>query len=283
MLMSIKIARDDNRTLEQIKQHYELEKGLAHQLKTADKQERKYLYTALYDQLFEQIPHHPQLARKADVAESQQEVSRKLKLLARYLVPELVFLEIGPGDCCLSLEVARQVKKVYAIDVSNEITKNLNCPDNFDLIIFDGYTIPLPANIIDLAYSNQLMEHLHPDDAVDQLYEVYRLLKSGGVYICITPNRLSGPHDVSKYFDETASGFHLKEYTCTELADLFSVVGFSKITSYIGGKGLYMKFPLALIQWVERFLSSLSFSVRSKIARTMFFRALLGVILVAEK
>ena len=71
------------------------------------------------------------------------------------------------------------------------------------------------------------MEHLHPDDAVDQLKNIYNALVNGGKYICITPNRLTGPHDISKYFDNVATGFHLKEYTVTELSGLFREVGFS--------------------------------------------------------
>jgi predicted SAM-dependent methyltransferase len=39
------------------------------------------------------------------------------------------------------------------------------------------------AESVDLAYSNQLMEHLHPDDASEQLANVYRALKPGGVTV----------------------------------------------------------------------------------------------------
>ena len=39
------------------------------------------------------------------------------------------------------------------------------------------------------------------------LANLYRALKPGAVYVCITPNRLSGPHDISLYFDSVATGF----------------------------------------------------------------------------
>ena len=117
----------------------------------------------------------------------------------------------------MSLEMARLVKQVYAIDVSKEMTKGLVFPANFHLILSDGIGIPVPANSIDVAYSNNLVEHLHPDDAVEQLRNIHQALAPGGVYICVTPNRLKGPHDVSKYFDTVATGFHLKEYTVSEL------------------------------------------------------------------
>ena len=36
-------------------------------------------------------------------------------------------------------------------------------------------------------------------------------------FICLTPHRSTGPHDMSKYFGDVATGFHLKEYTNKEL------------------------------------------------------------------
>ena len=89
---------------------------------------------------------------------------------------------------------------------------------------------------------DQLMEHLHPDDALDQLQNIFTALTSAGVYLCITPNRLNGPHDISMYFDEVATGFHLHEYTITELSDLFKKVGFSKVRVYIWKRGLFLDF-----------------------------------------
>ncbi len=43
--------------------------------------------------------------------------------------------------------------------------------------------MPFDSDSIDLVISNQLMEHLHPDDAYDQLREVYRVLRDGGRYV----------------------------------------------------------------------------------------------------
>jgi len=41
---------------------------------------------------------------------------------------------------------------------------------------------------------------------------------------------LSGPHDISAYFDDGATGFHLKEYSNEELYRLFLKTGFKNIT-----------------------------------------------------
>ena len=83
------------------------------------------------------------------------------------------------------------------------------------VVLSDGVSVEVPAASVTLAYSNQLMEHLHPDDALVQLRNIVRALAPGGLYVR-HPNRLTGPHDISMYFDRVATGFHLKEYTATE-------------------------------------------------------------------
>lgn len=279
----MEIPNSENRTIEQIKEHYEIEKELASKLRVANREERQHLYTYLYDQLFKQVSHHPQLTRKADPKASAKKVGQKMRLLSDFLNHESIFLEVGPGDCNLAFEVAKRVQKVYAVDVSPEIVKHLNYPANFELIISDGCSIPVAENIVTVAYSDQLMEHLHPEDAFVQIRNIYQALSPGGVYICVTPNRLSGPHDVSMYFDEVATGFHLQEYTHTELSSLFSDVGFSKLIAYIGGKGIYLRFPLFLIKWTEKVINSVPFPLRKKISRTLLMKAILGIIIVAEK
>ena len=55
------------------------------------------------------------------------------------------------------------------MDVSARLSQNVRFPDNFEFIVSDGVTIPVPENSVSIAYSYQCMEHLHPDDAVEQL------------------------------------------------------------------------------------------------------------------
>ena len=271
------------RSNERIRQHYLIEKELAARLRTASKQERQYLYTEVYDELFRRVPDHPQLSLKLDTAVQQDNLNQRLALLRKFLRPDVTYLEIGPGDCSLVTEVARLVRKVYAVDVSHEITKEVELPDNVELIISDGSSIPVPNDSIDLAYSDQLMEHLHPDDAVDQLANIYRSLVPGGRYICITPNRLSGPHDVSQYFDDVASGFHLKEYTLRELSGIFSRVGFRRFQALVGARGFELRVPALFPRTIEFLLEKAGGGFGRKAARGLPLRLILGVKLIAWK
>jgi SAM-dependent methyltransferase len=269
--------------MEQIRQHYLIEKELAARLRNAPRAERKTLYTEVYDELFRRVPDHPQLALKLDANARREHVDERLRLLQTHLSPEATYLELGPGDCSLALAVATRVKKVYAVDVSREIAGGVALPDNLELIISDGSSIPVPDNSVDVAYSDQLMEHLHPDDAKEQLQNIHRTLKPGGTYICITPNRLSGPHDVSRYFDEVATGFHLKEYSLAELSQMFRAAGFSKLKTLVGARGIDVEVPTQLVTWVESWVTSAPGQLRKTLARGLPLRLVLGIKLIATK
>ena len=268
---------------EQLRQHYEVEVRLADQLRAATREQRRSLYGSLYNELYQLVPHHPQLTRKLSADLTRDAVAPQLRLIRPFLRPDATVLEIGPGDCALSLAVAKQVRQVYGLDVSDEITHRALLPSNFKLILSDGTSVPLPPDSVDVAYSNQLMEHLHPDDAREQLEGVWRALRPGGMYICITPNRLNGPHDVSQYFDLVARGFHLKEYTVGELRWLLRQVGFRKVESLLGRHGACIRVPIAPALACEATLALLPPKAMRCLALTAPFRAVLGVRVVATK
>jgi SAM-dependent methyltransferase len=281
--MLLKPREYEHRTPAQLREHYEIEKELAGRLRTASREQRRSLYRAVYDELYQLVPHHPQVARKTSANLTQEAVAPQVRLLRQYLRPESTVLEIGPGDCALSVSLAQLARQVYGLDVSEEITHRSSLPSNFKLILSDGTSVPLPADTVDVAYSNQLMEHLHPDDALEQLQGIWRSLRPGGVYICITPNRLNGPHDVSRHFDLVATGFHLKEYTVGELNRLFRKVGFRKVHTLFGRKGVFAPMPVAPVLALEAALSMVPAKARRSLALTAPCRAFLGVRLVATK
>jgi SAM-dependent methyltransferase len=276
-----------NRTPEQIQQHYEVEKELAARLRNSTKEERKTLYSWAYDRLYQSIDSAPLVARKSNEAARAWVANQRMELLQEFLTPETTYVEVGPGDCCVSMEVAKHVKQVYAVDVSQEITQDLTFPDNLKLIIFDGCNVPLPENSADIVYSNQVIEHLHPDDALEQIKSIYKVLNPrGGVYVCITPHRLSGPHDISQYFDEIATCFHLKEYTIAELYEMFCKAGFSQVYLYKSRKTTHFKIPLnpatlSAIKILENTVGMMPFDLRQRVAKLpLLFR---GITMVGIK
>jgi SAM-dependent methyltransferase len=272
----------DLRPFEQIREHYEIEKGLAGRLRSSGREERARLYSEVYEELYRRVPHHRKLTQKRTADEDAEVVQRQLRWLRPSVRPGDTFLEVGAGDCLVTFAVARLVKKAIAVEVSETMAASDSAPPNFQLVLSDGVAIPVPPGSVDVAYSQQLMEHLHPDDALQQLRNLLSALKPGGRYFCVTPNRVTGPHDISRHFDDVATCLHLKEYTIGELARLFREVGFRKVALYVSTGSR----PREIATWPFAAIESLLLPVprRQRIAlaalvrpRVLFSFRLLGV------
>lgn len=273
----------EDRPMERIREHFQYERELAARLKQADREQRRRLYASLYDEMLQRFPDNGMVSHRDDEAFNRRQVANAMALLAPLLGPSTRFLEVGPGTCKTAFEVARHVRSVVAVDVSAEITRNADCPGNFELILSDGTSVPVPPGSIDVAYSNQLMEHLHPDDAAEQLRNLHDALRPGGHYLLRTPNALSGPHDISMFFTERAEGFHLKEYSYEEIAAMLAKAGFGRVWAILGARGHYLpwRVPIGWMIAFERVLRHVPFGGR--MAHSTPVRAALGMQLLARK
>lgn len=270
------------RTAEELRQHYEIEKELANRLRHARREERVALYSVVYDELFRRVPKHPQLTNQ-NTQSHEIKVQGHVRLLRPYLTPDTIFLEVGAGDCALPLLIAPMVRKAYGLEVSAELTQGRENTEKFQVLLSNGCDIPLPDNSVDLAFSYQVIEHIHPDDVVDQLKGLYRVLKPGGIYYCITPNRLYGPNDISRDFDREATGLHLKEYSITDLLKLFRSVGFRRVWIERMIKGHRCPSPILPATLLESAIECLPWKIRIPLARTYLMSRLLNVSVVGKK
>lgn len=278
--------KGDGRTPAQIRQHYLVERELAERLRNAPDAERRGLYPKVYDELFARLPDHPQLRAREDPAahaRRMRSVEWQLAFLRRALTLRTRFMEVGAGDCALSRRVAGHVERVYAVDVSEAVMRGGRHVPNLVAVLSDGVLIPVPAGSVDVAFSNQLMEHLHPRDAAAQLDEIHRALAPGGRYFCITPNRFYGPRDVSAHYDEVATGLHLKEYSARELREALLAAGFGAVRFYAGGHGVFAPVPYRLVAAFEAVLARLPRALRKRLADNAPARALLGLRVEAIK
>ncbi len=275
--------RGESRSEERLRLHYSVERRLADRVRAAQTaEERRAMFATMYDELFQLVPDHPRLlGREAAQAHRQRDIEWDMAQLRPYLRDDCVFLEIGAGDCALSSTVAGKAREVYEIDISDQTRAPL--PGNVKLVLSDGRSIPVPEASVDVAFSDQLMEHLHPEDAMDQLRNIHRCLKPGGAYVCITPNRLYGPSDISAYFDDEASGFHLREYTVQEVRRVFLEAGFARVHTYVGARGFFLRCPASAVGALERLLEAFPSRMRRRIADNRLMRALLGVRVAAIK
>lgn len=269
-----------------LRRHYLIERELADRLRQAPDAVRRVLYPQVYDELFRRLPNHPQLKARFQ-PDAHDRRLRDVRWQFAFLRPALGlrthFMEIGAGDCALSRELAGHVERVYAVDVSEQIMHTTPRAPNLVPVLSDGTSIPVPEATVDVAFSNQLMEHLHPRDAAEQLGNIYKSLAPGGSYFCVTPNKAYGPCDVSAAFDEVATGLHIKEYSARELRDLFLAAGFRKVRFYSGARGRYLRMPYAVIRCVELLAGAMPSRLRKAIAGQAPMRALLGLYAQAIK
>ncbi|SHH35796.1 class I SAM-dependent methyltransferase [Ferrimonas marina] len=255
--MELKRTLPPSRSLEQVTNHYLVEKAIAERLKASNWEERKRIYSTMYDELFAKVPDHPRLTRRESLDLSSKTTKVKLASVSKFLTPTSHFLEFAPGDCRFVKEVAQHVEKAIGVDISDQQNPEDGTPDNFELIVYDGYNLDTVADeSIDLVFSDQLIEHFHPDDTKQHFQLVHRILRPGGRYIFRTPHSLTGPHDVSRYFSDEPQCFHLKEWTYAEIKTLIQELKFSSVTTHWNGKGIDFRLPYLYFSLCEQVLGT---------------------------
>lgn len=273
-------TRAVQRTPEQLRNHYEVEKALADRLKaTRTQAERAEIYSTMYDELFARVPDHPRLTVQKDPAADRRQVQAQLRLLRPWLGPGVEYVEFGAGSCALAFAVCPRVRRARAIEIADQVPADAAPPANFDLVLYDGYHLDLDSGSVDLVFSNQFVEHLHPDDASHHFEVVHRMLRAGGRYVLTTPQRWTGPHDVSRSFSETPRGFHLKEWSYGDLLQETRRLGFRAAGTRWTARGRYVPTPVGLVLAAEGVVSRLPLVLR----RSLGHRLLPLVVLVLEK
>jgi 2-polyprenyl-3-methyl-5-hydroxy-6-metoxy-1,4-benzoquinol methylase len=126
----------------------------------------------------------------------------------------------------------------------------------------------------DFIHSNDVLEHIHWDEAIDFLSKCHRLMRPGGVLWLITPNRLTGPGDATTLkfpWGTAAIGLHLKEYTFAELSTLLHQANFRQVESRLYGAGRCRRATkprtiyASLKRAAEPVLAGIPFPVRKRI------------------
>ena len=263
-----------------IKKHYILEKKLADQLRSSSAEDRKILYQKLYNELFTEFP---EISGGVDSSHSDYLVWQ-LRFLKPFLNKKEIFLEIGAGDCLLSKELAKYCENVVAYEVASSIPFIEGKPTNFELKIFNGIEIYEQKESFDIIYSNQVFEHLHPDDIPQILNSYHSFLKNSGKLIIVTPHILTGPHDISRHFSDKPEGFHLKEYTYNEINSLLAKAGFIKIKGYIGYSKIgYFPVNINFLIFMEKLYKKLPFNFRKRIKANKLIFNFFGIKILGQK
>ena len=219
-------------TEQMILAHWELEKQLTDDLLSSTPQNRwetfERSYTRLYSDL-EWLNRFAGQSRPADVAHH-----RHMKWCAAIgSPPPLALYEIGSGKGELMTFLSLRGYLCKATEITRERGEKHSGTGmpNLSWGVSDGVHLERfeSAARYDVVVSDQVLEHLHPDDIEAHLRGVHQILKPGGRYIFSTPHRFSGPHDVSRVFKcDKPLGMHLKEYTYHDFLTALREVGFKR-------------------------------------------------------
>ncbi|GGB77897.1 hypothetical protein GCM10007417_17250 [Glycocaulis alkaliphilus] len=110
-------------------------------------------------------------------------------------------LDVGAGAGIIELMNFRGIaRRVCGVDLDPRVKANPNLDEGR---VADAGAIPFEDNRFDLAFSDNVVEHL--DDPATVFAEVFRVLKPGGRFLFKTPNRF---HYMPLIAQATPHGFH---------------------------------------------------------------------------
>jgi len=226
---------DDPRTWppphERRRRHWLIERDLREELLASPADERDETYRDVYDRLFAAVPWHA--ANQPPDPDDAAHEAAWFTLYGPLVRPADTLADIGCGNGGLVRSFAPAVERAIGIDASEAMIEQCRrvAPPNAEFRVGSAADPPLEPESIDIAITRQVLEHLHPDDLPAHLAAVRRALRPGGRYLIETPNGLTGPWDVSRHFTDTATGFHLHEYTNRELTRMLRAAGFGRVVS----------------------------------------------------
>jgi 2-polyprenyl-3-methyl-5-hydroxy-6-metoxy-1,4-benzoquinol methylase len=192
---------------------------------------RRALYTDIYARIFEVYGF--------EFAAARELVPTPRDGLVELLMPELrgrSILDVGCGAGEFLISCARLAtpKRLIGLDL---FVRPSELPEH-RLTFIRGEVIDfaLPEKV-DVVISDNLYEHIAPQDVPSHLASIRRVLQPGGTLILLTPNRHFGPWDVTRIIDDSysgrtpAQGTHVNETTYTDLLPQLSDAGFERFRS----------------------------------------------------
>lgn len=225
------IPAEANITEQMILDHWDLEKRLTCQLLRSTPENRWDTFEECYTRLYTELGWLNQFSGEADPKSPQERFGGWLELIG---TPPKSVYEIGSGQGGLISFLALNGYRCKGTEITRERGEKLTSQQypNLSWGISDGVHLDEfePPEAYDIVVSDQVIEHIHPDDLDCHLRSVRSILKSGGRYVFNTPNKYTGPHDVSQVFKRSEPiGMHLKEYTCRELYEAATRAGFVSV------------------------------------------------------
>jgi 2-polyprenyl-3-methyl-5-hydroxy-6-metoxy-1,4-benzoquinol methylase len=212
-----------------VRHHWDLERQLTAELLRSTPDDRWAVFERCYTTLYHELPWLNE--EPADGSQPEKEYGD----WPRYLgPPPKDVYEIGSGSGALAAFLARRGYRCRASEITRERGEWDDRSGNPSWGQTDGVHLDRfePAWSYDAVISNQVVEHLHPDDLVEHLRTARTLLRPEGRYVLSTPHAHLGPADISAVFRSgRPQGMHLREYTYAELCRALRAAGYSSVSA----------------------------------------------------
>jgi len=148
-------------------------------------------------------------------------------------------LDVGCGVGYGANELSTKASAVVGIDFWKEGIHycHQNYGKNMSPLVASGIKCPFKDDSFDLAVSFQVIEHIAPEQVATYLYEIKRVLKPGGTFVVVTPNKLLRLLPFQKPWNPD----HKKEYDAKELKSVLTeVFGNMKILGLSASEEAYL-------------------------------------------
>lgn len=192
---------------------------------------RQILYSEFYSKLLSVYGRHEELYPEDNPKD------KTVHLFEKELNQKSV-IDFGCGQGYMLQSICKKLNasKLTGVDVYIPDELKADIRINFEAANIVKYTTDTSFEV---AISDNVVEHLVPEDAKTHLEHIYGALSNSGKLILIMPNRLFGPADITRIQDFShagkldALGGHVNESTYTEMIAILKSVGFRKFSTVL--------------------------------------------------
>lgn len=152
--------------------------------------------------------------------------------------PRVIEVGCGAGGLLVAL-AERGYQQLRGVDLSPAAIRAARASlapyglaESVECATLEGVLAEGGAGQFDAVIICDVLEHIPPNRIPGFLRDLRSLLADDGRLVVVTPNKLSGPHDLTRDFHPElteAIGFHLREFTLREASALLREAGFTDL------------------------------------------------------